>query len=540
MKLKSLSFSLLACMLMGGVNAAWAGTIDTMGSTTTGWGSAYHDYTLPAGKTLTLNFTVAETLNTNNWDGWCINTLRKTAPYTVYYFTQCSGSYLINGKWDEQGAVTFNSNTYNFTTFKSDLQGALVELSVKRLASEIAMLTRVTTTSSNVYYHYFVIPCDAGDDDLTITLGADNARLTSITDVISDTETISGTLIGLENNTGGFGAGTPQDFIVAPNGGLTLHFKNYSNKLSAVNSWTLEIQQGSKYFDLGSDNRIWQNGGANWITTDNVTWNTPGTSYYDWGTYVEDMYGADCVVTLTRSGQEVTITALQTSIAGKDFGKTCTFTMTEEEAAENFTVRLLTEGGHLDLLPVTAEVSTYGWATFSSDYALDFSKATDGLTAYKVTGATGNVVDMTPVTGTVPAGTGLLLKGAAGNYNIPIVGSSDTDMTGNLMIAGTGAQVNDEDGYTNYVLGVAGEKAVFQYIGTTPATVAKGKAYLHLTGDKAASAPTLYFDWATPTAIEAVDAQKAQQAGVVYNLAGQRVAQPKKGLYIVNGKKIMK
>ena len=42
------------------------------------------------------------------------------------------------------------------------------------------------------------------------------------------------------------------------------------------------------------------------------------------------------------------------------------------------------------------------------------------------------------------------------------------------------------------------------------------------------------------TAISAVKAQKSAAEGEYFNLAGQRVAQPTKGLYIVNGKKIIK
>ena len=40
------------------------------------------------------------------------------------------------------------------------------------------------------------------------------------------------------------------------------------------------------------------------------------------------------------------------------------------------------------------------------------------------------------------------------------------------------------------------------------------------------------------TAINKVEAKKVEN-GVFYNLAGQQVAQPTKGLYIVNGKKVI-
>ena len=41
------------------------------------------------------------------------------------------------------------------------------------------------------------------------------------------------------------------------------------------------------------------------------------------------------------------------------------------------------------------------------------------------------------------------------------------------------------------------------------------------------------------TAISTVNAEKTVAAGEYFNLAGQRVAQPTKGLYIVNGKKVI-
>ena len=50
--------------------------------------------------------------------------------------------------------------------------------------------------------------------------------------------------------------------------------------------------------------------------------------------------------------------------------------------------------------------------------------------------------------------------------------------------------------------------------------------------------PTLKAE-VTTTGISSIEAQKAVKSGEVFNLAGQRVAQPTKGLYIVGGKKVM-
>ena len=186
----------------------------------------------------------------------------------------------------------------------------------------------------------------------------------------------------------------------------------------------------------------------------------------------------------------------------------------------------------------SVDVTTYGWATFSSDYALDFTDV-EGLEAYMITGHDGVNIVKSQVTGTVPANTGLLLKGDADTYSIPVVASSSTVVSENKMVAGTGASVSAEANKTKYVLGVNGStgKAEFQKIVSTSATVPAGKAYLQF--DEVIDARALQFDEGETTAISEVRGLKSDVRGEFYNLNGQRVAQPSKGLYIVNGKKVM-
>ena len=171
----------------------------------------------------------------------------------------------------------------------------------------------------------------------------------------------------------------------------------------------------------------------------------------------------------------------------------------------------------------SATIGTYGWATFSSAYALDFSEATEGLEAYMITGHEGNVVTKAQVTGTVPAGTGLLLKGDEGSYTIPVVGSSDTDVSSNRMVAGTGEAVDAGSGVTRYVLGVneTTNEAEFQKIVSTAATVAAGKAYLQF-NEVISGARALRMSFGDETAVENVKAA-AETA-------------KKNGAYLENGK----
>jgi len=63
-----------------------------------------------------------------------------------------------------------------------------------------------------------------------------------------------------------------------------------------------------------------------------------------------------------------------------------------------------------------------------------------------------------------------------------------------------------------------------------------GKAYIVIAGGSARE--FIGFGENETTGIEAVQ-QNAKADNQYFNLAGQRVAQPTKGLYIVNGKKVI-
>ena len=86
---------------------------------------------------------------------------------------------------------------------------------------------------------------------------------------------------------------------------------------------------------------------------------------------------------------------------------------------------------------VSKTITSAGWATYCSPYALDFSSTIENLeAAYIVTGGTGGVLTKTAVTGTVPANTGLLLKGE-GECVIPVVASSETNVSSNKLVGKT-------------------------------------------------------------------------------------------------------
>lgn len=182
---------------------------------------------------------------------------------------------------------------------------------------------------------------------------------------------------------------------------------------------------------------------------------------------------------------------------------------------------------------VSKTITDAGWATYCSPYALDFS-GVSGLTAYIITGATGSTLNLTKVND-VPANKGVLLEGAAGDYDIPVVASSSTDVSANKLEGVISETPGVDAGI--YVLMNIDSKVGF-YKTLNAFTVGANTAYLpsNFAGSGSGDARAFYLFDEDATGINAVSTTKAE-TGDYYNLAGQRVAQPTKGLYIVNGKK---
>ena len=168
------------------------------------------------------------------------------------------------------------------------------------------------------------------------------------------------------------------------------------------------------------------------------------------------------------------------------------------------------------------------YVTYVTDRALDFSEVS-GLTAYVVSAVSALSATLTQVT-TVPANIGIILEGTAGSsYNVPVIASADAPETNLLKAAVTATEVGANE---VYIL-KDGEFRLVNAASTVPA----GKAYLPKPAASEARALTIEIGGKT-TGISKVEASVAEGAEI-YNMIGQRVAQPAKGLYIVNGKKVI-
>ena len=195
-----------------------------------------------------------------------------------------------------------------------------------------------------------------------------------------------------------------------------------------------------------------------------------------------------------------------------------------------------------DVAAVAVEIGAAGAATFSSTEALDFTEVTT-VAAYIAKEATsGNsALEFTRVY-KVPANTGLIVRNAAGenagavSADVPVLAGEADNVEGNLFVAATEeiASLPSVDGeYTNYILNKKND--VLGFYKANGKKVAAGKAYLKmLTGSGAAE--FIGFDGEV-TAIESLTAENANNE--IFDLQGRRVAKAAKGVYIVNGKKVV-
>lgn len=182
-------------------------------------------------------------------------------------------------------------------------------------------------------------------------------------------------------------------------------------------------------------------------------------------------------------------------------------------------------------------VGEAGFVTYSSVLNLSFPENT----AYVLTTDDGEILNATAKTA-VPAKTALLVKGSQTPTILDLEDATD-DVTGNLLLPqlfvnGKYTLTESEGTLNNYVLGKQDDKLAFYLVGSNSANIAYGKAWLQINGDSFARSLSLLFNDDDVTGIKRIN-DREKNEGAYYNLRGQRVTHPSKGLYISNGKIIV-
>ena len=182
-------------------------------------------------------------------------------------------------------------------------------------------------------------------------------------------------------------------------------------------------------------------------------------------------------------------------------------------------------------------ITSAGAATYCSENPLNF-EASEELSAYYLTMDGDELMKSEAMV--VPANTGIYLEGEAGTYEIPIASAND---------------IADNTADDNVLQGVIEETQVDAPIYVLM-NESNGVGFYKTKNTFTVGAHTAYIPGsAVPTGVKSLnfagsddpttgirgisnDAAAIKDA-VIYNLAGQRVTAPTKGIYIVNGKKVM-
>ena len=177
-----------------------------------------------------------------------------------------------------------------------------------------------------------------------------------------------------------------------------------------------------------------------------------------------------------------------------------------------------------------------GWATLYSPVQLACGEDVEAYTVDAVeTGATS--ANLSSVGASIPAATGVILKakeGVTGTVNLAV-----EEGTASATSALRGSYAAENVSADAYVL--SNKNGIGLYLADKNQTGSTWKnngfkAYLPA---PAAGAPMLTFDFGTETGIEGIKgAVKAN--GAIYDLSGRRVKSATKGIFIINGKKVIK
>ena len=189
---------------------------------------------------------------------------------------------------------------------------------------------------------------------------------------------------------------------------------------------------------------------------------------------------------------------------------------------------------------IQVEIGSAGYATIHLPFGVTLP--TDNtLTAYAITATGVDRATLTKVE-SIPANEGVILKGAPGKYTLTLAEVEAWAEDYNKL---EGSNMHEDIDVEAYVLSMPEGKEVGLY----KAQMSGGKwlnndnkAYLPVSAvPDAAGARFLSFDFGTETGIDVISGTEPVSAeSVVYDLSGRRVRSAQKGMYIVNGQKVVK
>lgn len=186
---------------------------------------------------------------------------------------------------------------------------------------------------------------------------------------------------------------------------------------------------------------------------------------------------------------------------------------------------------------VTLNISNAGYSTLSSVYPLDFSSI-QGLETYAVTEFNQNKATIQVLNlGIIQANIAVLIKGAPGEYKIPVAIGKPRAIERNLLLPTSNCDVMGNG--TQYILTYKKSSVGFIRVRKN-SKIAKNRGYLVLDGNEiSTSKEFIAVDGAT-TDIKHAEYNHSDDEATAYDLTGKPIGRPAKGIVIINNKKIIR
>lgn len=451
---------------------------------------------LPANKTVTVSDINASSVTFYNWG------LTNNNRLDINYL---SVTYSIEGSGKTQTTLSFANSETSFTYDLNSNDG-------------IAELVNPATLSPNVEgatISYAISESTFADGEISV----DNGTVIFSTDKEASA-TITASYAG-------------DDTYTASSASYTIKVVKPVMVEDGVFDFSTDFDYGSGVTKTDDGNyyvttdKTWTAGNVKMVTSGKYRWwkNTNGLRFYNGGKFTLSVPDGYFITNVALAGNYAFTVDCGKFTNGKWAGaaSSIVFTSTSNgEDLKNITVKYINTE--------TLTTSAKGYATYSADYAVNYSEL--GLTAYTLTvDETNKTVTAKAFTGVVPAGGAVLVKGDASKAYTLTPATTDGDATFATALK-TGATKADgtQYGFTSK----SGTPAFAQVVSGQDIPAKKG--YIVLSGASAAKYSICFDDEAT--GIHTIEAASAAN-GAMYNLAGQRVDKAYKGIVIVNGKKYL-
>lgn len=211
---------------------------------------------------------------------------------------------------------------------------------------------------------------------------------------------------------------------------------------------------------------------------------------------------------------------------------------------KKFNIKEIVEPGSMLKTMAQSDCENYSWATFFFDQNMTLP---EDVTAYVATKIVDRTIEIVPIGNVVPAITPVILIDKKDRPTIYLTYGGTFDeskrpSTNGLTGATQKIEINDNN-YKNYYVVGHGSRHIGLYYPSNRG-IASGLAYYPLSSVKAqnVSAKSSYgfvFAENTTTGIENIRTNTPIKDNTYYNLSGQAVKNPTKGIYILNGKKVI-